>query len=366
MGLLKFETLPVNTLVGADRATFDKVCNGVRIDPEFRGRFRTTKCIERILDPVYRINGRRWEKLPEIKMEAPVFILGHWRSGTTFFHNVLSGDSRYGYCTTYQTVFPHIMLWGYGFFRACTKVLMPSHRPTDSVELGPDLPQEEEFALVNMMPYSFYNFWFFPQLTGIYRERYLLFNGITDKEKETFKYNLDKLIRISLYRQGKSVYLSKNPPHTGRISTLLEMYPDAKFIYLVRNPYTVFESTRSFFRNILQSLQLQKISDRQLEEEIIVTYSELFDKYESEKGLIPEGNLVEVRFEDFEKDPLGMAQEIYGRLSVSGFENARSGMEKYVLGHKSFKKNRYNYSERTVRLVEQNWNKALEKWDYRL
>ena len=366
MGLLKFETLPVNTLVGADRATFDKVCNGVRIDPEFRGRFRTTKCIERILDPVYRINGRRWEKLPEIKMEAPVFILGHWRSGTTFVHNVLSGDSRYGYCTTYQTVFPHIMLWGYGFFRACTKVLMPSHRPTDSVELGPDLPQEEEFALVNMMPYSFYNFWFFPQLTGIYRERYLLFNGITDKEKETFKYNLDKLIRISLYRQGKSVYLSKNPPHTGRISTLLEMYPDAKFIYLVRNPYTVFESTRSFFRNILQSLQLQKISDRQLEEEIIVTYSELFDKYESEKGLIPEGNLVEVRFEDFEKDPLGMAQEIYGRLSVSGFEYARSGMEKYVLGHKSFKKNRYNYSERTVRLVEQNWNKALEKWDYRL
>ena len=366
MGLLKFETLPVNTRVGADRATFDKVCNGVRIDPEFRGRFRTTKCIERILDPVYRINGRRWEKLPEIKMEAPVFILGHWRSGTTFVHNVLSGDSRYGYCTTYQTVFPHIMLWGYGFFRACTKVLMPSHRPTDSVELGPDLPQEEEFALVNMMPYSFYNFWFFPQLTGIYRERYLLFNGITDKEKETFKYNLDKLIRISLYRQGKSVYLSKNPPHTGRISTLLEMYPDAKFIYLVRNPYTVFESTRSFFRNILQSLQLQKISDRQLEEEIIVTYSELFDKYESEKGPIPEGNLVEVRFEDFEKDPLGMAQEIYGRLSVSGFENARSGMEKYVLGHNSFKKNRYNYSERTVRLVEQNWNKALEKWDYRL
>ena len=155
MGLLKFETLPVNTLVGADRATFDKVCNGVRIDPEFRGRFRTTKCIERILDPVYRINGRRWEKLPEIKMEAPVFILGHWRSGTTFVHNVLSGDSRYGYCTTYQTVFPHIMLWGYGFFRACTKVLMPSHRPTDSVELGPDLPQEEQFALVNMMPYSF-------------------------------------------------------------------------------------------------------------------------------------------------------------------------------------------------------------------
>ena len=217
-----------------------------------------------------------------------------------------------------------------------------------------------------MMPYSFYNFWIFPQLTGIYRERYLLFNGISPQERQAFKDSLDKLIRISLYTQGKSVFLSKNPPHTGRISTLLEMHPDAKFIYLVRNPYTVFESTRSYFKNIIRSLQLQKISDRQLEEDILTTYRELFWKYESEKGLIPDGNLAEVRFEDFEKDPLGMAQEIYGRLSISGFEEARSGMEKYVIGHRGFKKNRYGYSDRTRELVEKNWSDALDKWGYKI
>ena len=366
MGLLKFETLPVNTLVGADRKTFDKICNGVRIDSEYLGKFRLTGYIQHILDPFYRINEKRWEKLGDIKMEPPVFILGHWRSGTTFVHNVLSGDPRYGYCTTYQTVFPHLMLWGQGFFKACTKIAMPSHRPTDSMELGPDLPQEEEFALVNMMPYSFYNFWIFPQLTGIYRERYLLFNGISQQEKQAFKDSLDKMIKIALHCQGKSVFLSKNPPHTGRISTLLEMYPDAKFIYLVRNPYTVFESTRSYFKNIIRSLQLQKISDRQLEEDILTTYRELFWKYESEKGLIPDGNLVEVRFEDFEKDPMGMAQEIYGRLSISGFEEARNGMAKYVIGHRGFKKNRYGYSDRTRELVENNWSDALDKWGYKI
>lgn len=366
MGILKFETLPVNTLVGADRKTFDKICNGVKIDREYLGKFRTTNCIQHILEPFYRINERCWEKLPEVRMEAPVFILGHWRSGTTYVHNVISGDPRYGYCTTYQTVFPHLMLWGSGFFKACTKLFMPSRRPTDSMELGPDLPQEEEFALVNMMPYSFYNFWIFPQLTGIYRERYLLFNGISQQERQAFKDSLDKMIRIALHTQGKSVFLSKNPPHTGRIGTLLEMYPDAKFIYLVRNPYTVFESTRSYFGNIIKSLQLQQISESQLQEEILITYRELFEKYESEKGLIPKGNLVEVRFEDFEKDPLEMVREMYGKLSIGGFEEARGGMEKYVIGHKGFKKNRYSYSSSTIELVEKHWSEAIKKWGYSL
>ena len=44
--------------------------------------------------------------------------------------------------------------------------LMPNKRPTDNMELSPDLPQEEEFALSNMMPYTYYNFWFFPKKMG--------------------------------------------------------------------------------------------------------------------------------------------------------------------------------------------------------
>ena len=126
----------------------------------------------------------------------------------------------------------------------------------------------------------------------------------------------------------------------------------------------MFESTRNYFRNIIRSLQLQNISDGQLEADILATYKGLFGKYESEKGLIPEGNLVEVKFEDFEKDPVGMASQIYGSLSLGEFEEARSGMEKYVTGHKGFKKNRYSYSGRTVELVSENWHEAVEKWGY--
>lgn len=73
-----------------------------------------------------------------------------------------------------------------------------------------------------------------------------------------------------------------------------------------------------------------------------------------------------MRFEEFERDPLAVAGNIYTKLSISGFEEARSGMEKYVRGHKGFKKNRYGYSEKTVSLVESHWSAALEKWGYKL
>ena len=367
MALLNFNNLPVNTLVGADRATFDAVTKGMVIGPAFQRKFKLTRSLQRLLSPLYQANEKHYARLsPAAEMEDPVFILGHWRSGTTFVHNVLSQDAHFGYCSTYQTVFPHLMLRGKAFFKWCMGVAMPSQRPTDSMELGTDLPQEEEFALSNMTPYSFYHFWVFPQHTAEYREKYLLFDTITEEERTIFKQTLNKLIRIALHDSGKSQFLSKNPPHTGRIRTLLEMYPNAKFIYLVRNPYTVFESTRKFFSQTLPSLQLQDLSQEDLVKDIILNYQGLYRKYETEKLLIPAGNLVEVRFEDFEHDPLGMAESIYKALALPGFDKARPAMARHVDAHKSFRKNKYSYAPETIRIVEENWGQALQQWNYKL
>ena len=161
-------------------------------------------------------------------------------------------------------------------------------------------------------------------------------------------------------------FLSKNPPHTGRVKELVKMFPNAKFIYLMRNPYTVFESTRSFFTNTIQPLKLQDISNEELEKNILSIYAKLYHKYEADKACIPEGNLIEVKFEDFEADAMGMTEYIYKALSIPGFVEARVDIEKYVGGKKGYKKNKYKYDERTVQLVQDNWNFALEQWKYDL
>ena len=102
------------------------------------------------------------------------------------------------------------------------------------------------------------------------------------------------------------------------------MFPNAKFIYLMRNPYTVFESTRSFFTNTIQPLKLEDISNEQLEENILSIYAKLYHKYESDKKYIPEGNLIEVKFEDFEADAMGM------RIFISHILSAASPKHKEI------------------------------------
>ncbi|MCD7978257.1 MAG: sulfotransferase [Tannerellaceae bacterium] len=365
MGLLEFDKLPINTLVGANWKTFKEVTGNKVIDKGFRQKYFLTKSICRLLSSLQPFEDARYKKLENTPLEMdPVFILGHWRSGTTFVHNVFSCDKHFGYNTTYQTVMPNLMLWGQPFFKKNMSFLMPDKRPTDNMELKVDLPQEEEFALSNMMPYTYYNFWFFPKHMLEYCERYLLFNEISPEELKVFKDTFLKLIKISLWNTKGTQFLSKNPPHTGRVKELVEMFPNAKFIYLKRNPYTVFESTRSFFTNTIQPLRLQDITNEQIEENLIEVYRRLFYKFEETKGLIPEGNLVEVKFEDFEQDAYAMTEEIYRTLDLPGFAESKEEIGKYLGKKKGYKKNQYTYDDRTVKIVEENWGMALEKWGY--
>ncbi len=368
MGLLEFNKLPINTLVGADWKTFQAITDGRDIDKGYRQKYYLTKGVCRLLSLLKPLQDSRYERLlaDQPLENDPVFILGHWRSGTTFVHNVFSCDKHFGYNTTYQTVFPHLMMWGQPFFKKNMSWLMPDKRPTDNMELAVDLPQEEEFALSNMMPYTYYNFWFLPKYMQEYCDKYLLFKDIPEHELRVFENIFIKLIKISLWNTGGTQFLSKNPPHTGRVKELVKMFPNAKFIYLMRNPYTVFESTRSFFTNTIQPLKLENITNEQIEENILSVYAKLYHKYEEDKKFIPEGNLIEVKFEDFEADAISRTREIYEKLSIPGYEAAKEDIENYLGKKKGYKKNKYKYDERTIRLVEDNWDFALKDWGYTL
>lgn len=364
---MDFQKLPVTPLIGANWKAFQDITNGISIDKQYRKKFNLTKAGSRALSMFQPFENRRYRELAEKPLEMdPFFIIGHWRSGTTFVHNVFACDKHFGYNTTYQTVFPNLMLFGQPFFKKCLSLSMPHSRPADNMELDVDLPQEEEFALSNMMPYSYYNFWYFPKHTMEYCERFLLFNSITAEELDIFKDTFLKLIKISLKNTKGQQFLSKNPPHTGRIKTLLDMFPNAKFLYLQRNPYTVFESTYNFFTNTIRPLKLQAVSDEQLEKDFVEVYRRLYFKYEEEKHLIPEGNLLEMKFEDFEADSFSMTKNIYDRLNLPGFNESKENIEKYLGKKKGYKKNQYKYNDHTIRVVEENWAMALKAWGYTL
>lgn len=366
MGLFNFNQLPVNTLVGADWKTFRKVTEGQHIARNKRMNYFLTKSICRLLSPFASLQEKKYrEQLADIPLENdPLFILGHWRSGTTFVHNIFAQDKHFGYTTTYQTVFPHYIMALQGFFKPCMKLFMPSHRPTDNMELAPDLPQEEEFALSNMTACNYYNFWFLPERMQEFQDRFLTFKDIKDSELQEFKATFEKLVKISLWNTGGSQYLSKNPPHTGRIKALHDLFPRARYIYIIRNPYTVFESTRSFYINTIKPLELHSITDEEMEQNILRGYMELYHAYKEQKQCLPEGALYEVRFEDVEQNALAITEDIYRKLGIPGWEEAKPAIKKYIESKKGYKKNKYQYDPRTVRLVNEHWGEVLEEWGY--
>lgn len=367
MGILNFEHLPVSTLVGADTATFDSVVAGLSSSDLYRGKMLTTRCLQRMLSPLYELNKRSYGRLPNsLALASPLFIIGHWRSGTTFVHNLLSQDDRFGYCTTFQTIFPHLMLQGCRSLRYIVQLFIPSSRATDGMPLSVDTPQEEEVALSNMTHLSFYHVLSSPRRIAYWRERALLMNGLEGGDSSAWRCALRHIVATALHVQRKEMFLSKNPPHTARIEQILKIWPDAKFIYLVRNPYIVFQSTRNFFGRTIHSTTLEPFDESALDEEILLTYKLLLERYERDKVLIRSGNLVELRFEDLETDPITVCESIYKALSLGDFERVRGRMEQYLAMLGTHRRSSYSYDQRCEELVERWCGDTLRRWDYTL
>ena len=229
------------------------------------------------------------ERLDRVSVPPPLFILGHWRSGTTLLHNLLALDDRFAYPNLYEVFFPHTFLSTEDDRTGLVAPLIPRTRVFDNVAQGLDMPNEDEFATAVASLCSPYMLWAFPREARRF-ERFLTFRDATEAEltrwKEAFLLFLKKLT----IRYGRPLLL-KSPPHTGRVRLLLEMFPDAKFIHVHREPYTVFRSTRHLNDVLTRSLRFQvhDASEPERDETVIRRYRQIHDAYFDERGLIRAG-----------------------------------------------------------------------------
>ncbi len=298
--------------------------------------------------------------------EAPVFIIGHWRSGTTHLHNILSRDPGMGYLTTFQGVFPDTLfnILGKFIFVNFTRLLIPRTRKGDNVTLSTGNPQEEEFALGDKTPLCYYYFWMFPKKTLQYYEEALRYKGIPQRRADRWKRDYQLLVRKSLANTGGKRFLSKNPPSTARVRMLLETFPDAKFIHIHRNPVEVFLSTTHFFNVMMPYLQLQRFTNHEREELVLTVYKRMMKDYLADRELIPAKNLVEVAFEDLENKPMEEVERIYRELGIPGFQDAKKDFEEYLRKMRSYRKNRHSISRSRLERVIGEWKFAMEHWKY--
>jgi hypothetical protein len=227
-----------------------------------------------------------------------------------------------------------------------------------------DLPQEDQYAVGAVSPYSYYHGWCFPRNMAQYFD-YVCMAGASAQTVEDWKRTyLSMLKKATLYYKGKQLLL-KNQDNTGKIPQLLELFPDARFIYLYRSPYELYMSMMKFMRTVIPRYCIQTPPPlEQVEDLMMKLYAQMTKKYLTDKALIPDGHLAEVRYENFVQQPMRTVHSLYKNLEMQGYDNAQAAFKAYIATQKSIHTDQYTFTDSVLKKVENHWGFALKEYEY--
>jgi len=302
-------------------------------------------------------------KIDRVKIEHdPIFVIGHWRSGTTLLHELLVLDARHAYPDTYACFAPNHFLISGKWMRPTLQFLLPSRRPMDNMAAGWSHPQEDEFALCNMGVPSPYLTSVFPNHPPQYPE-YLDLRGVPRAALERWKRAFLWFLRCITLRSPKRIVL-KSPPHTARIRVLLEMFPKAKFVHIVRDPFVLFPSTVNLWKRLYRDEGLQVPTYEGLNEHVFDTLVQMYDAFDADRPLLGPDQFCEIRYEDLVADPLAQMQAVYQRLALGEFEAVRPAIEAYFAGKKDYQTNRYQVTPEMRAEIARRWACYAQRYGY--
>jgi omega-hydroxy-beta-dihydromenaquinone-9 sulfotransferase len=301
-------------------------------------------------------------KVRNVRVMPPVFIVGHWRSGTTHLHNLFTIDHRLGYPNLFQVVFPLTFLSTEPIAARLLSPLIPKKRLGDNVRQHIAMAAEDEFALCAATGLSPYMASAFPRREDHY-DRYLTLRDVLSEEKTRWKSAFLLFLQKLTWKYQRPLVM-KSPTHTCRIRLILELFPDARFIHIRRNPYAVFVSNRGRHDSAVGYSRLQRVNATD-DEMFIRRYREMYDVFFSERELIPPSQYHELAFEDLEQDPVGRLREIYAKLQLPDFAEIEEPLNHLVRSQLQYKRNQYVEIPSPLRSrIREAWQRNFQEWGY--
>ena len=336
--------------------------NRFAVHPRFAVRWAAASACS-LVNSIHRKRELRMlgQEFAQVNIEPPLFVLGHWRSGTTHLHYLLTQDDRFAFPNMYQVCYPNTFLKREAIdIKRLSKVTPHTRGDLDNVEFGMGVPGEEEIAIANMTGLSPYTSFAFPLMQDYY-DRFLTFGDASLEETNAWKNALTLFIRKLTWKHQRPLML-KSPTHTGRIKLLLELFPDAKFVHIRRNPFHVFRSTKRL-QTVLNRFWKQGVGRIDGVERIIRQYREMYDAYFQQRALIPDRHLCEISFEDLEADPVEQLRGVYEVLNLPTFDYVEPKIRKYVNSLSGYRKNEFEElpADMCDRLRRE-WHRCFDEW----
>ena len=258
-------------------------------------------------------------KLRETELQHdPLFILGHWRSGTTYLHELICSDDRFAAPNGYQCFLPGHFLVSESTLKPVARLFLPRSRPMDAMVLDLDRPQEDEYAMLGLLGCSTNGWFLFPRTSDGDRAYLSLRNLAPGERAKWIDRWLTFLKSVSLRSGPDRRLVLKSPQHTARVRTILEVFPNAQFVHISRDPHALLRSTLRTWRAMADEYGLQSNANEEerLKENILRDFSEMYRCYSEDRSLIPNGHLVEVKYEDLASNPIRTMKSIYQELNL--------------------------------------------------
>ena len=286
------------------------------------------------------LNNRLWanacfEAHPEIqqrKIAAPVIIVGLHRSGTTRLQRMLAADPRLQYLTTWEGInpAPRLSLSDSGREAryeevkkslAARQFMYPG--AFTAHPMNADWP-EEEMLLLN---HSFSGF----SPLGLFHVPSYYRWFLEDDKRAAYRYmaELMKLISWSRGEPGDKRWLLKNPQHMLDLPTLMKTFPDAKLIFMHRDPIKTVGSVMS----LMWSYAVQH-TDRPCRAHIRDTWMDFYEQMAhrciASREQIPAAQQLDVHYADMNRDWRSVMRRVYDFAGMEFTHEAEKAMSDWL------------------------------------
>jgi hypothetical protein len=148
------------------------------------------------------------------------------------------------------------------------------------------------------------------------------------------------------------------------MGVLAEMFPGARFLHVVRDPFVVFPSTMRLWRSLHHSQALQVDDGASLERYVFAAFDEMYAAFERDRTALAPGQLHEIRYEDLCADPVARMREVYDRLGLEAFDRMLPAFEKQAESMRRYRTNTYKHDPRIVAEIARRWKPFIDRYGY--
>ncbi len=291
-----------------------------------------------------------------------IFIIGHWRTGSTFLHKLMSMDPLCTCPTLFQVALPDSFLSSYNYFRPVMNASISRHRPMDNVRLGMNEPQEDEYAFYRITGYSPLEKMIFPDCRKYFlngEESFIPLDGGREEWESQVKHFFTKI----RFHSEKTI-VSKNPFNSMRIRELSRMFPQARFIHIYRDPFHVIPSTIHMWDIVQRQNCLNRNYCKPALDEVVEVFDRIMKRIRKDLGNLPREKVVEIRYEDLDRDPAATIHKIYSHFGLPYTPAFEARLQHCIAELKGYKKNSFTVSDGEKAYIRDALQQHMEHYGY--